>query len=361
MAEEEKKTEEVIVEPKVIKHETLVEALAYAQLEYEPLEKTEKVDFETKQGGRVKYSYAGLPSTRRVTDPHLNKHGLVVTDKTEIREGREYLVSTLRHAFSEAIDKTELEITESGGDMKDLGGNITYARRYNYCNLTGRIAEDDNDARDVQKRKQPEPEQSKDKKEKPPSNPARTAFFALLTEEEVFEDDDERHKWQAIAFPKKPSTTKWAKADFVKGKALIMWRLEVGIESDELLSYTTTKASSKKGLVKQFLAVMGAAKLTDVRDIGNWAIGMASAALSVDHQLEVALDMGKAVMRANATKGLFDKIKEVMGVTKMSSMSKEQVIAWEVSFRSAVEQFQTEHSDIDLDVELLVKGVEEKV
>ncbi len=353
---------EPVIEPLVIKHTTLVEALAYAQLKYEPLKPNKTVDYLTKAGDRVNYSYATLDALRANTDPCLNKHGLVVIHRTEIRDKREILIATLEHAFSDATREAELDITESSGDMQEFGKLMTFAERYTYCMLTGRAPEKDTDAKDGKRRKQEaQPQEEKQQSRQPKTDSDKIAFFKLLTEEEVFVDDDARHKWQAIAFPKKPSTTKWAKAEFVKGKALIMWRLEVGVESDELLSYTTTKALSKKGLIKQFLAVMGAKKLTDVKDIGNWTIGMASAALSIDHQLEAALDMGKAVMRANATKGLFDKIKETIGVDKMSQMSKEQVIAWEVSFRSAVNQFNTENAEAKVDVEKLVKGEEEKV
>ena len=328
--------------------------MAYAQLEYEPLEKTEKVDFSTKAGGRVKYAYAGLPSTRRATDPLLNKHGLVVTDKTEIREGKEYLVSALRHAFSDGIDKTELEITVAGSDMKDLGANITYARRYNYCNLTGRIAEEDNDARDVERRGEQQQPQSDDKKTKTPLEKAKIAYFTLLSKNKVFKNDGERHEWQKIT-PYGFSTEKWTKAGFEGAAGLMNWRLTVGIESDELLEFTTTKAKSTRGLQAQFLALMGVKKLIDIKDVSYWKIGMASAKLSIDHKLEAALNMGKACIRADKTEGLFTKVLEVIGVEKMSSMSKEQVTAWEWSFKSAVEQFNTDNPEAKVDVEKLLK------
>lgn len=362
---EEQKTEEVIVEPKVIKHETLVEALAYAQLEFGPLAKTNKVDFTTDKGRRIKYNYADLASMRLATDSHLNKHGLTVTDRTETREdNKEWLISKLRHAFSVDYDETEIEITTASGEMKDAAANMTYAKRYNYGNLTGRVAEEDQDAKDVDRRsdeqqenKQP-PQESK--KEKTPLEKAKLTYFALLSKNKVFNNDGERHEWQKKT-PYGLSTEKWNKPAFEGAVGLMNWRLVVGIESDALLDYITHKAKSTKGLQKQFLAVMGAKELIDVKDIGNWTIGMASAKLSIDHKLETALDMGKACIRANATPGLFDKIRETIGVEKMSSMSKEQVVAWEVAFRSAVEQFKNDNADVDLDVKLLVKGEKEKV
>ena len=362
---EEKETKEETTEEEVvvIRHETLVEALAYAQLEYEPLAKTNKVDFTTDKGRRIKYDYADLSSMRLATDPHLNKHGLTVTDRTETREdGKEWLISKLRHAFSSEFDETEIEITTASGEMKDAAANMTYAKRYNYGNLTGRVAEEDQDAKDVDRRndKLPPPkEKTDDKKEKTPLEKAKLTYFTLLSKNNVFKNDGERHQWQEKT-PYGLSTEKWSEANFKEAANLINWRLVVGVESDTLLEYITTKAKATKGLQATFLKIMDVKKLTDLKDVTNWKIGMASAKLSIDHELEAALDMGKAMMRANATPGLFDKILQVMGVDKMTQMSAEQFKAWEVSFRSAVNQFQTENADIDLDVELLIKGEETK-
>ena len=54
--------------------------------------------------------------------------------------------------------------------------------------------------------------------------------------------------------------------------------------------------------------------------------------------------------------GLLDKIKEVIGVTKLSQMDAEQVKVWKVSFASAVNQFTTENPDVDVDVNELLTG-----
>lgn len=349
-------------EAKVIEHSSIPAALAHAMLEYEPLKKTEKVDYPSKKGGRVQYSYAGLPSVRGATDKYLNKHGLVVTDRTEKRENREYLISTLRHAFSEEIHETELEISINSGDMKDLGANITYARRYNYCNLTGRTAEEDNDAREVQRpkpRQQDKQPQPSDKKTKTPLEKLKAKYYSILSASDIFNKDDKaKHAWQSLAVPGKPSSTQWNEAETKKAIDLIEWRLEVGALSDDLLEYITTKAKSVKGLGKQFFVVMGVEKLTEVKDVKHWKIGMASAQLSIKHSLEAALDMGKVFIRADETEGLFDKIKQAIGVEKMSTMSADQVKVWVSSFRSACNQFNTENPDNKMDIEKLLKGEE---
>lgn len=134
-------------------HETLAEALLYAQSGYPPLDKNSTV--EVKKEGRLLYSYkyADLAYTKKMTDPYLWKHGLVVNGKTEYRDGKELQVDTLRHVHSKETDISEVEITES--DMKLFGGNSTYAKRYNYCNLTGRVGEDDSENRPLDNRRPP--------------------------------------------------------------------------------------------------------------------------------------------------------------------------------------------------------------
>jgi hypothetical protein len=138
----------------IIQHDTLAEALLHAQVEYPPLEKGNTVEVATKSGGKYCYQYADLAYTRKVTDPHLWKHGLVIHDKTEWRDGKEILISTLTHVPSKECETSELEVTDST-DMKGLGANITYGRRYNYWNLSGRIGEDDSENIPTQRRRQP--------------------------------------------------------------------------------------------------------------------------------------------------------------------------------------------------------------
>ncbi len=131
----------------IIQHESLAEALLHAQSEYPPLEKGSTVDME-----KYKYKYADLAYTKKMTDPYLWKHGLVVSGRTEYRDGKEFQVDVLRHIHSKEEDGSEVEITES--DMKQFGGNSTYAKRYNYCNLTGRVGEDDSESRPLDNRRQ---------------------------------------------------------------------------------------------------------------------------------------------------------------------------------------------------------------
>ena len=149
----------------ITEHASLGLALLYAMAEYPPLEKNTTVNVTMKTGGSYSYQYAELAYTKKMTDPYLWKHGLVVNGKTEYRDGQEFQVDTLRHVYSDEKDTSEIEITE--GDMKQFGGNSTYAKRYNYCNLTGRVGEDDSEPRPSSSRSRNKPQDGQNGTNKP--------------------------------------------------------------------------------------------------------------------------------------------------------------------------------------------------
>jgi len=149
----------------IIEHESLAEALLHAQSEYTPLEKNKTVEVRKEGKLLYTYEYADLAHTKKMTDPLLWKHGLVVNGKTEYRDGKEFQVDVLKHVHSKEEDRSEIEITES--DMKLFGGNSTYAKRYNYCNLTGRVGEDDSEPRPSSNRGRNKSQERKNAPNKP--------------------------------------------------------------------------------------------------------------------------------------------------------------------------------------------------
>ncbi len=76
-----------------------------------------------------KYKYASMRAILSVVNPALMKHGLSIFHTVERNETGVYLKSTLAHVEGETID-TCLPLFFKPGDMKELGGAITYARRY---------------------------------------------------------------------------------------------------------------------------------------------------------------------------------------------------------------------------------------
>lgn len=146
-----------------VTHANIYAALAGLQGENPEIKKTKKVDFVTKDGRPVKYSYAPLDEFVQVIRPLLAKHGLSFTHEMA---GENKIQCVLYHETSgyetvlvaeEAGDKKtyvrlEKNILRSmpisvrrSGDMKDIGGDSTYARRYTLAEVTGCASDEDND------------------------------------------------------------------------------------------------------------------------------------------------------------------------------------------------------------------------
>jgi hypothetical protein len=137
MANEEVKTTK---EPRVVL--SLYEAISKFQGELKPIEQSATVDFKTKAGDQVKYTYAPLSKITEAIYPILAKYGLsfrhVISEK-----GIECIVS---HETGESISSGLLLIDQTKSDIKDVAGQITYAKRYTLGLVLGISTEEDKDA-----------------------------------------------------------------------------------------------------------------------------------------------------------------------------------------------------------------------
>lgn len=154
-------------------HKNIFEALSAFQGELKPLPKTGKVQFETNNGKKVDFTYTPLGEIMTFIYPLLAKHGLSVRHEIS-KEGIEAILThesysetyTIKDMVGEGpampgtvgeasnpirvISKNgelrsgALKVT-GGNDMKDVGGGITYAKRYTLTMLLGISSEDDKD------------------------------------------------------------------------------------------------------------------------------------------------------------------------------------------------------------------------
>lgn len=151
---------------------TLNAALAQLQTRLPRIAKDQTAKVPTKAGGSYQYSYADLAQVSQQVLPILGELGLAFTSRPTMHEGRFVLVYELRHISGEMI-AGEYPLSERA-TPQEIGGAITYARRYCLCAVTGVAPDDDdNDAtlaeRVAQKRRdsreaprqQPNPEQGK--------------------------------------------------------------------------------------------------------------------------------------------------------------------------------------------------------
>jgi len=156
-------------------HPNIYAALSAFQGELKPIPKTREVEFATKTGGKVKFKYTPLGEIMETIYPMLGKHGLSLRHEV-VKEGPvASVIAILTHetyqdeyidgdseterdaegtstTSSEKIRVVRNEIRSGpvtipvGGDIKDTGAGITYARRYSATMILGIASEDDTDA-----------------------------------------------------------------------------------------------------------------------------------------------------------------------------------------------------------------------
>jgi hypothetical protein len=123
----------------------LAAALAKVQAELPAITKGETG--EVKKDGKLLYTYgyADLAAVSAVILPLLGKHGLAFTAWPTLDDGRFVLSYTLLHESGE--ERAGTYPLPASGTPQQIGGNITYARRYCLCAVTG-VAPggEDNDA-----------------------------------------------------------------------------------------------------------------------------------------------------------------------------------------------------------------------
>lgn len=170
-------------ETQKVEHKNIFAALSAFQGELEPIEKSARVNFKTKAGETVDFNYAPLDATMKVIYPLLAKHGLSVRHElgeahvecilTHETTGQEVVMATeevqenkvgtnrdIKEAYDfkketkqtpTVITKNEirsgkLAIDTKKAEMKEVGGQITYGRRYTLGIVLGLATEEDKDA-----------------------------------------------------------------------------------------------------------------------------------------------------------------------------------------------------------------------
>lgn len=171
----EKNKDEVGVKGKIVKveHKNIYAALSAFQGELEPIEQSARVNFKTKSGEVIDFTYAPLNAIMKVIYPLLAKNGLsvrhelgenwvecILTHETSLTHDPKYatvppknedgtyeIPQTIRAKDFTSIElrSGKLLIDTKKSEMKDVGGQITYARRYTLGIVLGLSTEEDKD------------------------------------------------------------------------------------------------------------------------------------------------------------------------------------------------------------------------
>lgn len=125
---------------------TLFEALARFQMDLPKIAKGETANVPTKQGGSYSYKYADLTDVSAAVLPKLGALGVAFIARPTTADGKFGLAYSLVHVSGDREDGF-YEMNIGGMTPQQIGGMITYARRYCLCAATG-IAPggDDDDA-----------------------------------------------------------------------------------------------------------------------------------------------------------------------------------------------------------------------
>ena len=121
-------------EPEVMAQ--LFEALAKAQAEFKSVTATSRVTFKN-----VDFKFAPLSEILGAVRPALNKYGLTLTQQTKhIPFGNANgikVVTTLLHESGVSYDIESVPVFYNVNDIKNLGAQVTYLRRYEVKTLLG--------------------------------------------------------------------------------------------------------------------------------------------------------------------------------------------------------------------------------
>ena len=114
----------------------LFEALAKAQAEFKSVTATSRVTFKN-----VDFKFAPLSEILGAVRPALNKYGLTLTQQTKhIPFGNANgikVVTTLLHESGASYDIESVPVFYNVNDIKNLGAQVTYLRRYEVKTLLG--------------------------------------------------------------------------------------------------------------------------------------------------------------------------------------------------------------------------------
>lgn len=135
------KTSESIVE--------ISKALAAAWGKIENPKHNKTVTVRTKKGGTYSFEYTDLGGILDAIRPSFKEQGLTVVQSagTEINNGQLILsVSTrINHSSGEWMESKPL-IVQANHSIQDMGGQITYLKRYSLAAMIGISTEEDDDA-----------------------------------------------------------------------------------------------------------------------------------------------------------------------------------------------------------------------
>lgn len=166
---------------------------AWGSMENPKHNKTVRV--QTKKGGQYSFDYTDLGGIIDGIKPHFKEHGISVMQHayTEIVENRlfVYVTTKIMHESGEWMSTKPL-IMPANNSVQEMGGQITYLKRYSLSAILGISTEEDDDANGSSGN-----EAKFEEKEKPKA-PPETTKAELIAKFKVGGGTEEQfHEWYA--------------------------------------------------------------------------------------------------------------------------------------------------------------------
>jgi hypothetical protein len=100
--------------------------------------------------GSTKFEYADLKEVLNCIKKPLLDEGLYICHETYFKDNEQHLRTFLRYKDGGEIGNQDWLVTVKSKEMKEVGAQITYLKRYSLCNICSLAAESDNDVKEVQ-------------------------------------------------------------------------------------------------------------------------------------------------------------------------------------------------------------------
>jgi hypothetical protein len=133
-------------------HTNIHAALCAAQSEIKnPPKEREAEVYSKRTNAKFNYKYADISDVLETILPVLTKHGIAVEQSTRIEKESMILTTTLAHGASDTHISCDYPVCSLNGDHQQMGGALTYARRYALCTMAGVAPAEDLDGADAAK------------------------------------------------------------------------------------------------------------------------------------------------------------------------------------------------------------------
>lgn len=182
----------------------LFAALAIAQGQFKPVGTDKSVSFPTSKGS-VKYNYASFAAIVKMAQGPLSQNGLAIFQTTL----DDHLITTLAHKSGQSITSV-IPLPSEYNDIKQLGANLSYLRRYQYTAIAGIVIQDEDDENAVEgpvkqptKKTTPKPTNGNKPKSEQPADPwpakdGHVAEFCKAVREKTDYYNAQMHLYNAI-------------------------------------------------------------------------------------------------------------------------------------------------------------------